>query len=58
MHLQCTCNANAMQVHKTPLDYQRVTPINFLRSQKKAMYLCVFSRCVNMEQVKNNCTFI
>lgn len=57
MHLQCTCNANAMQVHKTPIDYQRVTPIKFLSSQK-TMYLCVFSHCVNMEQAKNNCTSI
>ncbi len=57
MHLQCTCNANALHLHKTPIDYQRVTTIKFLSSQK-TMYSCVFSRCVNMEQVKNNCTSI
>lgn len=57
MHLQCTCNANALQVHKTHIDYERVTSIKFLSSQK-TMYLCVFSRCVNMEQMKNNCTSI
>mgnify|MGYP007080848462 FL=1 len=57
MHLQCTCNANAMHLHKTPIDYQRVTTIKFLSSQK-TMYSCVFSRCVNMEQAKNNCTSI
>ena len=43
MHLQCTCNANAMQVHKTHIDYQRVTPIKFLSSQKSYIFMCIFA---------------
>ena len=43
MHLQCKCNANAMHLHKTTLDYQRVTPIKFLSSQKNYVFMCIFA---------------
>lgn len=43
MQMQCTCNANAMHLHKTPLDYQRVTPIKFLSSQKSYVFMCIFA---------------
>ena len=43
MHLQCTCNANAMHLHKTHIDYQRVTSINFLSSQKNYVFMCIFA---------------
>lgn len=43
MHLQCTCNANAMHLHKTPLDYQQVTPMKFLSSQKSYVFMCIFA---------------
>ena len=43
MHLQCICNALAMHLHKTPLDYQRVTPIKFLSSQKSNVFMCIFA---------------
>nr|DAQ35339.1 MAG TPA: hypothetical protein [Caudoviricetes sp.] len=43
MHLQCTCNANAMHLHKTPIDYQRVTTIKFLSSQKNYVFMCIFA---------------
>ena len=57
MHLQCTCNANALHLHKTPIDYQRVMPIKFLSSQKIYVFMCI-SRCRKKEHVKNNCTLI
>lgn len=43
MQMQCTCNANALHLHKTPIDYQRVTPIKFLSSQKSYVFMCIFA---------------
>ena len=43
MHLQCICNALAMHLHKTPLDYQRVTPIKFLSSKKNYVFMYIFA---------------
>lgn len=57
MHCKCICNALAMHLHKTLIDYQRVTPVKFLSSQKIYVFMCI-SRCRKKEQVKNNCTFI
>lgn len=57
MHLQCTCNALAMHLHKTLIDYQRVTPVKFLSSQKNYVFMCIL-RCRKKEQVKNNCILI
>ena len=35
--------ALAMHLHKTPIDYQRVTPIKFLSSQKSYVFMCIFA---------------
>ena len=44
-------HALAMHLHKTPLDYQRVTQIKFLSSEKTRIH--VYLRiAVNLEQAK------
>lgn len=35
--------ALAMHLHKTLIEYQRVTPVKFLSSQKIYVFMCIFA---------------